>query len=437
MASSFLNALDFWASNPFEISDPAKRERLRKQVLSGPAAAELSRRVRRGDLPQAKNLILALGQAQACAPGARPSDVLKPSHLPASVLRDLPRTRSDYLRIAMAAGRCYRAVLKIRGSSDAMNKLRQEIWSACFGQSLLHSLELEQVIRDHDVLILGATGTGKEAVAQAFLDATPGPASGKAAPQAALNAAALPDTLVESELFGHAKGAFTGATEARLGRLRVAAGGSFFLDEVGDLPATTQVKLLRVMETNEISPLGSDTPQVADVRYVAATHKDLAGMVERGEFRRDLYERLAGITLQIPPLRERPEDIEEIGQGFIASYMHKESMAIDTAPITKWLRSSEARNYHWPGNVRELQNALRNLLLGLPPGLKRQERGRSSSLDGLPPSVVNSKATLEFVERWYVDRVLADADNNLTQAAQRLGVDRSTLRRRLRRQKQK
>jgi DNA-binding NtrC family response regulator len=437
MASTFLNALDFWASNPFAISDPVQREKLRKQVLSGPAAAELSRRVRRGDLPQAKNLILAIGQAQACVPGARPSDVLKPSHLPASVLRDLPRSRSDYLRIAMAAGRCYASIRKIRGSSKAMATLRQEIWSACFGQSLLHTLELEQVIRDHDVLILGATGTGKEAVAQAFLDGTPGPASGKPAPQSALNAAALPDTLVESELFGHAKGAFTGATEARLGRLRVAAGGSFFLDEVGDLPATTQVKLLRVIETNEISPLGSDTTQVADVRYVAATHKDLAGMVERGEFRRDLYERLAGITLRIPPLCERPEDIEEIGESFVASYLLKETIAIDTTPIFKWLRSSEARNYHWPGNVRELQNAIRNLLLGLPPGLKKQERTGASKHEGLPPSVVNSKATLEFVEQWYVDRVLGDADNNLTQAAQRLGVDRSTLRRRLRRQKQK
>ena len=111
-------------------------------------------------------------------------------------------------------------------------------------------------------------------------------------------------------------------------------------------------------------------------------------------------------------------------------------MAIDTAPILRWLRSSEARNYHWPGNVRELQNALRNLLLGLPPGLKNQERISTAKQEGLPPSVLSSQATLEFVERWYVDRVLADADKNLTQAAQRLGVDRSTLRRRLRRQKQ-
>jgi transcriptional regulator with PAS, ATPase and Fis domain len=361
--------------------------------------------------------------------------VLKPSHLPASVLRELPRRRSDYLRIATAAGRCYLAIKKIRGSSDAMTALRQDIWSACFGESLLHTLELEQVIRDHDVLILGDTGTGKEAVAQAFLDSTPGGADGKAAPQSALNAAAIPDTLVESELFGHVKGAFTGATEARLGRLRVAAGGSFFLDEVGDLPATTQVKLLRVMETNEISPLGSDVPQEAHVRYVAATHKDLSGMVDRGEFRRDLYGRLAGITLHIPPLRERPEDIEEIGMSFIESYLQGNPRSLDTKAMSRWLRSSEARNYGWPGNVRELQNALRNLLLGLPPGLTKAERVVRGNHGALPPAIVSSQATLEFVEEWYVDKVLRDADNNLTQAAQRLGVDRSTLRRRLKRKK--
>lgn len=437
MPTAYLNALEVWGGNPFSISDATQRERLRQQVIKGPAPRELSRRIRRGDLSGAKNLILALGQAQACSPDARPSDVLKASHLPASVLRELPRSRSDYLRIAMAAGRCNTAVNKIRGSSEAMQTLRKEIWSACFGQSLLHTLELEQVIRDHDVLILGDTGTGKEAVAQAFLDSTPGPDSGKAAPQSALNAAALPDTLVESELFGHAKGAFTGATEARLGRLRVAAGGSFFLDEVGDLPATTQVKLLRVMETNEISPLGSDTPQEADVRYVAATHKDLDGMVQRGEFRRDLYGRLAGITLRIPPLRDRPEDIEEIGRRFINSYLRHNPHSLDTKAITRWLRSGEARNYHWPGNVRELQNALRNLLLGLPPGLATGERANTQTHDSLPPSLLASQATLEFAEEWYVARVLQDADNNLTQAAQRLGVDRSTLRRRLKRQKRR
>lgn len=434
MESPFLKAVAAWAGNPFVLADPVLREKRRRQVIDGPIAAELARRLGRGDLVQAKSLILAVGQAQACAPGAMPADVLTPSELSTSVRRDLPRRRSDYLRVAMAAGRCYDALNKIWGMSPAIASLRREIWAACFGESLLHALELEKVIRDHDVLILGETGTGKEAVAQAFLDSTPGAADGKGAPQSALNAAAIPDTLVESELFGHAKGAFTGATEDRLGRLRVAAGGAFFLDEVGDLPSTTQVKLLRVMETNEIYPVGSDSAHQADVRYVAATHKNLQAMVDRGEFRRDLFGRLAGITIRIPPLRDRPEDIEEIGMGFVERYVGERPGTTETSPVLRWLRSNEARNYHWPGNVRELQNALRNLLLGLPPGLAATTSTRPVA-EGLPAAIARGESTLERVEEWYVAKVLSDANNNLTQAAQTLGVNRSTLRRRLKRQR--
>lgn len=429
MTASFLEALELWSGNPFVISDSQRREHIRKQVLAGPIAAELSRRVRRGDLVLAKHLILAVGQAQACASIQQPCDVLTTAELPASVLRSLPRKRNDYLRIVMAAGRCYHAMVAIAGSSKAMADLRSQIWAACFGQSLLHALELEQVVRDHDVLILGETGTGKESVAQVFLDATPGPASGKAAPQAAINAAAIPDTLVESELFGHVKGAFTGATEARSGRLRVAADGAFFLDEVGDLPTTTQVKLLRVMETNEIFPLGSNTGQLADVRYISATHKNLQAMVDKGEFRRDLFGRLAGVTIVIPPLRERPEDIEGIGIRFVESY-HKSSENLDSDKIVRWLRSSEARSYSWPGNVRELQNALRNLMLGLPPGLSPVDTSAKGDID-FPDTIHKAQATLESVEDWYIKRVLASSDNNLTHTAQVLGLNRSTLRRRL------
>ncbi len=429
MRSAFQNAIDLWAANPFHTSSERDREKARKALLGGSIAAELSRRVRRTDLVAAKNLILAVGHAQACAPNAKASDLLRPEHLPASVLRELPRKRGEYVRVVAAAGRAYQALQRILGNSPAMCKLRAEIWGACFGQSLLHTLELEQVIRDHDVLILGETGTGKEAVAQVFLQATPGALNGKPAPQSALNAAAIPETLVESELFGHGKGAFTGATETRLGRLRAAAGGAFFLDEVGDLPRTTQVKLLRVMETNEVYPLGIDTPSQADVRYIAATHKDLYGMVERGEFRRDLYGRLAGITIKVPPLRERPEDIEEIGLGFIRSYTGG-TKAFDSAPVRKWLRAAEARNYPWPGNVRELQNALRNLLLGLPPGLSAPEVSLPEN-GSVPAAILRGETTLELAQEWYVGKVLANAGHNLTQAAQTLGVNRSTLRRRL------
>ncbi len=434
MSSAFQDALSLWASNPFRLASKADRETAREALLSGPISAELSRRVRRGDLAAAKTLILAVGHAQACAADCGPVDILRPAQLPQSVLRELPRKRGEYVRVAAAAGRAYKALERILGKSAAMGTLRAEIWSACFGESLMHTLELEQVIRDHDVLILGETGTGKEAVAQVFLEATPGGGGGGPAPQSALNAAAIPDTLVESELFGHGKGAFTGATEARLGRLRAAAGGAFFLDEVGDLPSTTQVKLLRVMETNEIYPLGTDTPHQADVRYVAATHKNLQAMVDSGAFRRDLFGRLAGITIRIPPLRDRPEDIEEIGLGFLGNYTSNNSTStLDRGPVLRWLRSAEARNYHWPGNVRELQNALRNLMLGLPPGLVAKRTIRPATSE-IPPAIANGESTLALVEEWYVSRVIADSQNNLTRAAQTLGVNRSTLRRRLKKQ---
>lgn len=435
MTPAFLKAIELWAGNPFLMTDPGTRESVRREVLAGPITAELSRRVRRGELTSAKRLILAVGHAQACAPEVVPKAVLTTAELPASILKDLSRPRADYLRIAMAAGRAHFALGKLLGGSSAMVTLRQDIWAACFGESLLHCLELERVIRDHDVLILGETGTGKEVVAQVFLEATPGPASGNAAPQAALNAAAIPDTLVESELFGHERGAFTGATEARLGRLRVAAGGAFFLDEIGDLPKTTQVKLLRVMETNEIHPLGSDVGQKADVRYIAATHKDLEAMVVEGEFRRDLFGRLAGITLRIPPLRERPEDIEAIGLSFIDQYLRGSKNGQASQAIARWLRSSEARSYSWPGNVRELQNVLRNLLLGLPPGLKSDARPTERP-DELPAAIRDGHAPLQVVSDWYIDKVITRTDRNLTAASQILGVDRSTLRRRLKRQVQ-
>ncbi len=430
VSSPFLEAADLWSRNPFQVQCSETRESARRALLAGPVAEELGQRVDRGALPEAKALILAVGHAQACAPSG--GEILRSTVLPNAIVRKLPRSRGAYVRIASAAGRAYGALERIRGSSPAMAQLRADIWGACFGESLMHSLELEQVIRDHDVLILGETGTGKEVVAQVFLEASPGLPNGAPAPRSALNAAAIPDTLVESELFGHAKGAFTGASDARLGRLRAAAGGTFFLDEVGDLPTTTQVKLLRVMETNEIHPLGTDESHQADVRYVAATHKDVQAMVDSGAFRRDLFGRLAGITIRIPPLRERPEDIEEIGLSFLERYRRAPTGALDHGPILRWLRSSEARNYHWPGNVRELQNVLRNLMLGLPPGLADAPVAESAP-EGIPSEILRGDAALADVEHWYVERAIARTGGNLTKAAQALGLNRSTLRRRRKR----
>jgi transcriptional regulator with PAS, ATPase and Fis domain len=246
---------------------------------------------------------------------------------------------------------------------------------------------------------------------------------------AAINAATVPETLVESALFGHVKGAFTGAQDTRAGRLRIAHGGSFFLDEVGDLPSHTQIKLLRVMETNEVYPLGSDSPETVDVRYIAATHKDLEQMVEAREFRRDLFQRLAGNVIRIPPLRERPDDMVEIGVGFVRDYLG-EAAGSQLEHIEAWLHSEPARAYAWPGNVRELQNALRNLMLGLDPGIGGT--GAAETVDvSLPASVRDCEAPLESITDWYLQRVLEHCDGNFTLAAKVLEVDRSTVRRRI------
>jgi two-component system response regulator HydG len=422
--------IDAFIGNPFLVEPHTRRGA--EAVLAGmDVARELDPLIANGQTARAKLLVLAVGHAQACDNAVASEHVLDSATVPAAVARKLPRGVGDYRRVALAAGRAFAQLAAIRGSSSLLQRTRRDTWAACFGSSLRHVLELEPVIRDHDVLILGETGTGKESFARAIQLATPGDAGGGMAPSAAINAAAIPDALVESELFGHVKGAFTGASDTRAGRLRSAHGGSFFLDEVGDLPTTTQVKLLRVIETDEVFPVGSDTAHPADVRYIAATHKDLEAMVRSGDFRRDLFERLAGNVIRIPPLRDRPEDIQEIGEHFVRDYLGEQH---ELGPIGDWLSSRAARSYAWPGNVRELQNALRNLMLGLAPELghestaSRPDRGT----DAVPASVRARSATMESVEQWYLHAVLDSQGGNLSQAARVLGLDRSTVRRRLR-----
>jgi two-component system response regulator HydG len=431
---ALLEATEVFLGNPFART-PGDLAAARKALGPAAVATELSRLIRSSEIALAKNLVLAAGHAQATAT-ADPTQVLREDMLPQPLARKLPRPRGEYLRLVMAAGRCFQTLRGIRGSSELMQKARRDTWAACFGDSLRLALDLERVIRDHDILILGETGTGKETLAHAVQTATPGDDTGRPAATSAINAAAIPDTLVESELFGHEKGAFTGATDHRVGRLRTADGGSFFLDEVGDLPQTTQVKLLRVIETNEVFPVGSDKSYAVDVRYIAATHKDLIGLVEDRLFRRDLYERLAGNILTIPPLRDRPEDIVEIGRYFLGSYATRSRVELPDH-LEGWLTSTEARSYHWPGNVRELQNVLRNLLLGLAPQIASRHPPAGSSTnhlastDGIPASIASGAASFQEVGDWYIRRVLDTHEGNLTQAARSLGLDRSTIRRRL------
>lgn len=429
MAERIESLLLAWCENPFA-TDARSRKQAAARIAELDIATELSTLIGNGRLEITKQLVLAVAHARA-ASGTPESELLASHELPRAVANALPRRIADYTRVAAAAGRAYTALGSIVGDAPAMNNLRRDVWAACFGASLRRALELQSVIRDHDVLILGETGTGKEGIARAIQAATPSMTVNTPAPHSAINAAALPDTLVESELFGHAKGAFTGATEMRAGRLRGASGGTFFLDEVGDLPRTTQVKLLRVIETNEVYPLGADVAYHVDVRYVAATHKNLEELVARGEFRQDLFERLAGNIIRLPPLRERREDVFAIADAFIESYVPGGSSKILGDAAHAWLRSPPARRYHWPGNVRELQNVLRDLMLGIDPTLKSTEdNAKAPRTAPLPNQIASCSATLAEVNGWYIERVLGMAEGNLSAAARTLGVDRGTLQRR-------
>ncbi len=383
-----------------------------------------------GQVAEVERLLLAFGHLQATQTPKTPERVLDAHCFGERFWKVLGMPRARLVRVCTAAARCSHALTALQGSSLALSAVRRKVWAVCFGQSLFHALHLEQVIRDHDVLILGETGTGKELVARAIQAGTLGGSDGSAAPAGAINAAAVPETLIESELFGHVKGAFTGAIETRTGRLRNAHRGSFFLDEVGDLNATTQVALLRVIETDEIGPLGSDKTHRADIRYVAATHEDLAGLVEAGKFRQDLFQRLAGNVITVPPLRERPEDVIAIGEAFVQRNVPVGSGALDLARIRSWLLESAQSVRAWVGNVRELQNDLRDLMLGLTPrvaGAGPLGPPPTPATRAVPPEIGAGAASLDQVQRWYLEHVLSLNDGSISAAARTLGVDRTTV----------
>lgn len=422
-----ISAIETLLGNPLLVSNQVFKK-AKAKLLATDIPTMLSTWIGTKEIVFAKKLLLAYGHLQALE-SENTSKILSKSILPSSLESKLPRPRAEYISIVCAAGRAFHALNRIKGNSTPMMNTKAEAWAACFGESLLHALELKQVIIDHDILLFGETGTGKELFGRSILEATPGPKDGSPAPSGALNAAAIPEALVESELFGHTKGSFTGATDTRKGRLRSASGGTFFLDEVGDLPQTTQVKLLRVIETNEVVPVGSDTATSIELRYVAGTHRDLEAMVANGQFRRDLFERLAGNVLRIPPLRDRPGDIVEIGLSFLKSYTQNTVAEHRIKTIEAWLRSDEAQRHRWPGNVRELQNCLRNLMLGLAPGLKK--KSHSQNAPDIPKGILNGSSPLDTVEHWYLQKVLFECDNNQNKASRTLGIDRSTLRRKL------
>ncbi|MFP2926624.1 sigma-54-dependent transcriptional regulator [Pyxidicoccus sp. 3LG] len=306
----------------------------------------------------------------------------------------------------------------------------------------LHALLSQVAARDLTVLLTGETGTGKELAARAVHAESPR----KAKPFVAVNCGALPAELVESELFGHAKGAFTGATMAKAGLFEEAHGGTLFLDEIGDLPLPVQVKLNRALQEKEVRRVGTTTPVKVDARVVAATHRDLAAEVAAGRFREDLYYRLNVVTVRLPALRERREDIPLLAMHFLSRSGRPELEGF--APDALRVLSA----YAWPGNVRQLENAVARAVAvaqgprigveDLPPelGVTRTAEsaqgpgGRVSSeaLAKLPYREAVDSAR-DAVSREYLSALMQEFSGNVTHAAERAGMERESLHRLLKR----
>ena len=294
---------------------------------------------------------------------------------------------------------------------------------------------IERVARSAcTVLVSGQSGTGKELVVAALHDASPR----ADAPLVAVNCGAIPENLIESELFGHARGAFTGAHAARLGRVAAAEGGTLFLDEIGELPLTVQVKILRLLQQREYSPVGDSRTIKCDIRVVAATNRDLEREVAAGRFREDLFYRLNVIHVALPTLRERASDIESLARHFLRVSTAR-ALRVDIEGFTEEaLAAMEA--YDWPGNIRALENAIERAVLltagpyitlgDLPPRV-RQEPSTSATVDpqvsALPEAGIDLRATVEKYENTLIRQALERTGGNKNRAALLLGVNRTTL----------
>ncbi len=301
--------------------------------------------------------------------------------------------------------------------------------------------------RNVPVLITGESGTGKELVAHAIHAASPRAEK----PFVAVNAAAIPRELLESELFGHERGAFTGATSSRAGRFREASGGTLFLDEIGDMAVDLQAKLLRVLQSGEVTPVGGRDTEIVDVRIIAATHHDLDEDVRQGQFREDLLYRLRVVPMSIPPLRDRVEDIRTLAIHFVERYARE----LAEAPVSLPEQSIERLEAHsWPGNVRELENAIkRALVLSTNDVLAPEEFAfltnptNAGATDQTLEEFIARETNLLFDlddtstdlyqqiqqrdDRSLLEVVLTRTAGNQIRAAARLGINRNTLRKKI------
>jgi two-component system NtrC family response regulator len=271
-------------------------------------------------------------------------------------------------------------------------------------------------------LLLGESGTGKEVLAHAIHELSP--RAGK--PFVAVNCAAIPETLLESELFGYEKGAFTGAAKQTIGKIEYAQGGTFFLDEIGDLPFSLQAKLLRFIQERVIERLGGRGEIPVDVRIICATHKNIQDLIDAGSFREDLYYRVSEMVVNIPALRERDGDAIVIAKAFLNRYSEQEKRDIKgfTAEAKHAIEA-----YSWPGNIRQLENKIkRAVVMTDDVYISLEDLAMQTPTDlGLSSLPLNLKQVREHAETVAIKRALAHADNNISNAAKLLGITRPTL----------
>jgi DNA-binding NtrC family response regulator len=326
-----------------------------------------------------------------------------------------PEELSHVVAQALAQQRLREENLRLRGTIDEMAGEQQIVGQSPAMRKVLELIE-HVAKTEATVLILGESGTGKELVARAIHAAS----KRRYAPLVAVNCGGLPDSLLEGELFGHEKGAFTGADEPRKGKIELADGGTLFLDEVGAINLKMQVDLLRVLETHEVFRLGAGQPRKVDFRVVCATNDNLDRAIREGRFREDFYYRINVFTIALPPLRARRGDIPALAQHFVerfARQMDSRITAISPEAMELLL------NQDWPGNVRELSNAIeRAMVVGRPPAIMPGDLPIRNERGGAPPV-----QSLDEVEKQHIAAVLISTDGNVTRAAEILQVDRVTV----------
>jgi two-component system response regulator HydG len=310
----------------------------------------------------------------------------------------------------------------LKGCLEKMTRFDNIIGQAASMQKIFDIIP-EIAASDTSVLLSGETGTGKELVAKAIHAKSPRAQR----PFIAINCGAIPDSLLESELFGHQKGAFTGASHARKGFLEVVSGGTLFLDEIGEISAKMQVDLLRVLEEKRVTVLGSREPIDLDFRLISATRRNLEEAVRLGNFREDFYYRINVIHIPIPPLRERKEDVPLLIDHFLNKYSHETSKHIDRVSREAMALLQE---YDWPGNVRELENAVERAVVL---AKSRTLRAADFTFLQLPADISERSPTLQEMEKNYIHRVLVNSQWNVTKASGILGINRATLHKKIKR----